>query len=60
MRCTRADTLSAVVNAITSVLTDGLVFVLPMPIIMNLALPLRKRIGVGLIFATGTMYVGFN
>lgn len=52
-----ADTQAAVVIGITSVLTDGLVFILPMPIVKSLALPRRKRIGVGIVFATGSLLV---
>ncbi len=45
----------AFIGVIVNALTDVLVLCLPLPLIWRLHLPLRKKIGVTLIFASGGM-----
>ena len=44
-------------NASVHILTDVAIFVIPIPVLRSLRLPLKQRIGVILIFALGSLYV---
>lgn len=41
-----------------NVASDLLIFILPLPIVWQLRLPLKERLGVSLIFMSGVMYTG--
>lgn len=43
----------ALFQGITSLITDAITFYLPIPIILNLQLPFRQKLGILAIFATG-------
>lgn len=55
-RCQRANDLSYP-QGIFGVVSDFYIFFLPMPAVFQLNLPMRKKIGVALIFMTGFLYV---
>lgn len=40
---------------LTSVLTDAIIFVIPIPLILRLNLSARKKFGLALVFSTGLM-----
>ena len=44
-----------ILQGVTNVVLDLYIFILPLPIIWNLQMPFRKRIGVIAIFTTGSM-----
>lgn len=51
--CSKASTQAGIVLGITSVVADGVIFVIPIPAILRLKLTARKKIGLCLIFSTG-------
>ncbi len=64
-QCARVDrdtgdarqTSPAIVSSAFNVFTDVIILVLPMPTVWKLQLPIRQRIAVMGIFATGALYV---
>ena len=46
---------SGIWNGLTSMVTDIIALVIPIPIVMKLQLPLHKRIGLGFVFLTGVL-----
>lgn len=52
-RCTTASTRAGFTLGLVSVLTDALIFVLPISVISRLHLPIYRRIGVASVFAGG-------
>ncbi|KAI7776584.1 hypothetical protein LA080_004789 [Diaporthe eres] len=55
--CSLASSRAGLILGITSVVTDGITFFLPIPVIVGLALPFHKKIGVCLVFATGSLAI---
>lgn len=53
--CSHADTRAGLGLGITAVVEDCLIFLLPIPTICRLALPLLKRIGLLLTFGVGAL-----
>lgn len=53
--CVAALTNATIARGSISLAIDVIVFILPIPIIVNLKMPLRRKIGVGLAFATGLL-----
>lgn len=53
--CSLADSKSGLGLGIISVIEDGLIFMLPIPTIYRLALPLQKRIGLLITFGVGLL-----
>ncbi len=53
-RCANRD-LGYLVVGIVDAITDGLILILPLPVIWKLQIPLANRIGLGLIFSIGIM-----
>lgn len=53
--CALADTRAGLGLAITAVVEDCLIFLLPISTICRLALPLSKRIGLLLTFGVGAL-----
>ncbi|KAF2174994.1 hypothetical protein K469DRAFT_703488 [Zopfia rhizophila CBS 207.26] len=47
-------------NAGLNIFTDFLIVLLPIPAIISLQLPRKQKIGVGLVFALGFLYVTFS
>lgn len=55
MKCSEASSNSGVALGITSVLVDAALFVMPLPVILRMKLPRHKKIGLGIVFATGIL-----
>lgn len=53
--CVGALTNATIARGSLSLAIDVIVFILPIPIIVNLKMPLRRKIGVALAFATGLL-----
>ncbi|KAI1504831.1 hypothetical protein F5X99DRAFT_371110 [Biscogniauxia marginata] len=53
-RCVSATFYTTVSRNSLSLIVDMVIFVLPLPIVTKLKLPLRKKIGLALVFLTGT------
>lgn len=53
VKCQAASTKAGFTLGLTSVLTDALIFVLPISLIVKLNLPLYKRVGLAIVFAGG-------
>lgn len=53
--CVTALTNATIARGSLSLAVDVIVFVLPIPIIVNLKMPLRRKIGLGIAFATGLL-----
>lgn len=51
--CSHASSVAGISGASFALLADIIIFLLPIPVIIKLHLPLSKRIGLGLVFATG-------
>ncbi|KAF1852231.1 uncharacterized protein K460DRAFT_325942 [Cucurbitaria berberidis CBS 394.84] len=56
-RCQPASTKAGFTLGLVSIITDALIFVLPISVIVRLQLPLKKRIGVSIIFAGGLVAI---
>jgi hypothetical protein len=52
-RCQDSTTRTAFALGLVSIITDVLIFVLPISIIVRLHLPVHKRLGIALVFAGG-------
>ncbi|OTA76493.1 hypothetical protein M434DRAFT_38837 [Hypoxylon sp. CO27-5] len=57
LSCSNASKRSGFTLGITSVIADGTIFVLPLPIIARLKLPTRKKMGLGIVFLTGVVTI---
>lgn len=44
-------------TAVSNIITDTMLFVLPIPMIYNLHMPLKMKIGAIVVFGIGSMYV---
>ncbi|KAI1390887.1 uncharacterized protein F4822DRAFT_394736 [Hypoxylon trugodes] len=53
--CAHSNTLTGVISGFVSVVVDGIMFSLPIPIIIGLNLKLSKKIGLGLTFFSGIL-----
>ena len=53
-RCHTTAT-TAIVQGVLGVVSDMYIFVLPLPVIFNLQLPFRKKIGLALVFMAGIL-----
>jgi hypothetical protein len=51
--CQRITTRAGFTLGMVSVITDAIIFVLPLPVILRLHLPLGRRIGITFVFASG-------
>ncbi|KAI1204699.1 uncharacterized protein F4807DRAFT_445900 [Annulohypoxylon truncatum] len=54
LKCTSVTATGGVIVGVIGVVTDIIILVLPLPIILRLNLPLRKRVGIIGVFLTGT------
>jgi hypothetical protein len=55
--CGYDGALAGVIIGFVGLTVDVLCFVLPLPILYKLQLPLKRRIGIMFVFATGILYV---
>ncbi|KAI1099494.1 hypothetical protein F4804DRAFT_83139 [Jackrogersella minutella] len=56
-KCLMTTIQAGVANGSTAVITDIIIIILPLPIIASLSLPLRKKIGLAIIFLTGVLAI---
>lgn len=54
-RCSIAGARGGLVTGFVGLLSDVIIFVLPLPIIYNLRLPLRKKLGLTFVFMVGIL-----
>ena len=55
--CRKSANVTEVVTGVINTVTDFYLFVLPIPIILRLRLPRRRKIGVFIVLGAGFMYV---
>lgn len=55
-RCSSTKVINYI-HGIFGIISDLYIFILPMPILWKLHMPMRKKVGVMAIFATGLLYV---
>lgn len=55
LACSNTTSVAGVVLGITAVITDAIVFVLPLPVIYQLKLAPQKKLGLLLVFMTGIL-----
>ena len=54
-QCVGATFYTTVSRNVLSLVVDVVIFILPLPIILKLKLPLHKKIGIALVFLTGSL-----
>lgn len=57
MDCVDVLTRATIARGATSLAMDVIMFIIPIPVIMKLHMPFRRRIGLSLVFMTGFVYV---
>ncbi|KAK5628868.1 hypothetical protein RRF57_004583 [Xylaria bambusicola] len=57
LRCNAANTRTGIISGFTSIIVDAIIFLLPIPVIVNLNLPLSKKVVIGAVFLSGVLYV---
>ncbi|KAH8688013.1 hypothetical protein BGZ60DRAFT_363090 [Tricladium varicosporioides] len=55
--CSHASSIAGVVVGTFGLVTDIIIFILPIPVIIKLHLPLAKRIGIAIVFMTGLVAI---
>lgn len=53
LKCVDALTGATIARGAISLAMDVIMFIIPIPVIMKLHMPLRRRIGLSLVFMTG-------
>ena len=54
-RCLNISPIVKMIHGIFGIVSDLFIFILPLPVIWKLQMPLRRKIGVSAIFATGAV-----
>lgn len=57
VNCMEALTIICVVNGAFALLSDIIIFILPLPAIANLTLPTKKKFGLSVIFLSGLLAI---
>ncbi|KAI0809678.1 hypothetical protein GGR55DRAFT_648820 [Xylaria sp. FL0064] len=60
LNCSNASSIASVALGIVSVITDSLIFVVPLPIIYRLKMNMRKKISFMFVFATGIIAIALS
>jgi hypothetical protein len=55
LNCINPSLKIGVYNGTISLISDIIIFILPIPVIAKLQLPLKKKIGVAVVFTTGIL-----
>ncbi|KAI3319098.1 hypothetical protein HD806DRAFT_548668 [Xylariaceae sp. AK1471] len=51
--CANAGSLAGIITSFFSTFTDAIIFILPIPVVLSLQLPLHKKIGLSIVFLNG-------
>ncbi|KAI1126710.1 hypothetical protein F5Y10DRAFT_266789 [Nemania abortiva] len=57
-KCVSTGPIGSLITGFEGLVVDIIIFVLPIPVISKLKLPLRRKLGVALVFATGILGIG--
>ncbi|KAI0502863.1 hypothetical protein F5B22DRAFT_652671 [Xylaria bambusicola] len=57
LNCSNASSIAGVALGIVSVITDGTIFIIPLPIIYKLQMNTRRKISLLFVFATGSVAI---
>ncbi|KAI1822653.1 hypothetical protein F4861DRAFT_381512 [Xylaria intraflava] len=60
LNCSNASSIAGFALGIVSVITDGLIFVIPLPIIYRLEMNIRRKISLLFVFATGAVAIAVS